>query len=507
MGVRLVLLVLALVASATATAGPAGAARTGFFFGLHEDAAATLTRGVPFARDLGATAFRIPLQWRPGLTRLEPSQRADLDRLVAAAPRGLRLVANPWSAGPDAPLDDARRDEFCAFARDVVVNYRRVTDVVVGNEPNKDYAWHPQFNVDGTSAAPAAFAALLARCWTVLHAVRPGVNVVAPALSPTGNDNPGGSNISHSPVRFLERMGEAYRASGRTRRLFDTFAHNVYGSTPYERPWRDHTSNQISQGDWRDLLNVLRLSFGGTGQPIPGECRPVGRCVWLWYTEAGFQTTPDEAKRPLYVDEENVVTIPDEAGGEPLVPAAQLAAAAPDQATQFVDAVRLAYCQPYVQGIFNYLLVDNRSLGRWQSGLLWTDWTPKDSYAAAKAVIAEARSGRVDCAALKGGPVPVVDARAPRAPRWIGVSAGSRRVVLDWRDARDGDVMGYRVLRAARPGGRWRLLTPRLLTASRLVDRRVRNGQRYAYVVTAVDTVEHESARSRVRTVTPRPRR
>ena len=37
---------------------------------------------------------------------------------------------------------------------------------------------------------------------------------------------------------------------------------------------------------------------------------------------------------------------------------------APDQASQLATALRLAYCQPRVEAFFNFLLVDEPSLGR-----------------------------------------------------------------------------------------------------------------------------------------------
>ena len=68
------------------------------------------------------------------------------------------------------------------------------------------------------------------------------------------------------------------------------------------------------------------------------------------------------------------------------------------------DSLRLAYCQPYVEAYFNFLLADERDLRGWQSGLLWADWSPKPAFHAFAAEIAAARRGGVDCSALKGAP-------------------------------------------------------------------------------------------------------
>ena len=74
-----------------------------------------------------------------------------------------------------------------------------------------------------------------------------------------------------------------------------------------------------------------------------------------------------------------------------------------DQATQLADAMRLAYCQPYVGAFFNFFLADESSLSGWQSGLLWSDWQPKPSYAAFARTVADVNRGWVDCAAYGGG--------------------------------------------------------------------------------------------------------
>ena len=107
-------------------------------------------------------------------------------------------------------------------------------------------------------------------------------------------------------------------------------------------------------------------------QPIPGEGTPI------WYLEIGWQTLPDPDKRGLYTGVETETRpIPDDVPGDD-----NGEGEASDQAAQFTDAIRLAYCQPYVEAIFPFLLVDERVLGRWQSAPLWADWTPKGSFGA-----------------------------------------------------------------------------------------------------------------------------
>ena len=45
--------------------------------------------------------------------------------------------------------------------------------MIVGNEPNLNRFWLPQFNPDGTDAAAPAYLALLARSYDALKAVDP----------------------------------------------------------------------------------------------------------------------------------------------------------------------------------------------------------------------------------------------------------------------------------------------------------------------------------------------
>src|SRR5439155_7463620 len=248
---------------------------------------------------------------------------------------GLRLVLAVYGSPTSAPQDDTSRTQFCTYARNAVARFPSINDVVIWNEPNLSFFWRPQFNPDNSSAAPAAYEALLARCWDVLHAFRPGINVVGPATSPRGNDNPNAvSNISHSPVNFIEQMGAAFRTSGRSERLFDTVGQHVYQNSFRERPGLIHTAGKgISEGDWNKLVQTLLEAFGGTAQPVPGPGCGV-TCVPIWYLESGFQTAVPPELAGFYTGTENVVPIPDFAGGEADFPGSSPLATslAPDQA-------------------------------------------------------------------------------------------------------------------------------------------------------------------------------
>jgi hypothetical protein len=267
-------------------------------------------------------------------------------------------VLGVYGRALDAPREAAAREDYCRFVRNVVLRYGEIRDVVIWNEANSDTFWQPQ---DG---APAAYAALLARCWDVLHASIPNVNVLTTTAS------------SHEPAAFIRGVGAAHRATGRVLPLFDTVGHNPYPLFPGEAPTARHDVH-IGQGDYDRLVAVLDESFPGTAQPPPA----------VWYLENGFQTTVAIGRRSHYSGQESVVNT--------LAPR--------EQAAQLGTALRLAHCQPRVAAYFNFLLVDETQLEGWQSGLLWADWKRKPAFAAYRAAIAEVRRGAVDCAsALRG---------------------------------------------------------------------------------------------------------
>lgn len=387
--------VVAILLAVSCMRAPAAAAEPGLLVAVTDDA--FLWRpdaGAAVGRELGLSGFRVALGWVPGQTELDPADLERFDRMLAAAD-GLRVVVTVFGDAGAVPVDAAGRDAYCAYVRDLLTHYPSINDIVIWNEPNLGFFWRPQFTPGGASAAPAAYQALLARCWDVLHDHRPGVNVIT-TTSPSGNDNPFAvSNVSHSPGAFVRKMGAAYRASGRQRRIFDTVGHNPYGMSSAESPARRHLMpSHVAQGDADRLVQALVDGFGGTGQPVPGTCPGVIRsCVSIWYLEAGYQTVPDAEHRSHYMGREN--------DARP-IPVASPAGAGPvtTQITQLELGIRLAYCQPYVGAFFNFLLWDEADLARWQSGVLWADGTPKASFAALRAIVDEVKDGRVDCAGV-----------------------------------------------------------------------------------------------------------
>jgi hypothetical protein len=259
------------------------------------------------------------------------------------------------------PLDDQTRGQYCSYVADILQDFPTIHDVVIWTEPNNATFWKPQAGASG------AYEALLARCWDMLHAVEPQVNVIA-ASAPHAN-----------PVGWYLGLGEAYRASGRTRPIFDTVGHNAYPQTSAESPSAQHGGSVIDEGDYDKLMSVLQQAFGGTAQPIPGEAG-----VTIWYMEDGFQSRVVYG-RNLYTGTETDRYALDEQ----------------EQGRQLAAAVRLAYCQPNVGAFFNFELRDETALKGWQSGVVRANWSPKPSFFMFRDAIIDVLRSSVDCGAYR----------------------------------------------------------------------------------------------------------
>ena len=459
--------VVAMFSVACVFAGSARAAPN-FVFGFTDNLALSVgEQATGPERALGAGGVSYVLVWHPGEVAPDETQAAELARGVAAA-SGMRVILSIRTSGAETPLDDAARDQFCSFARNAIESSPSINDLVIGNEPDSSYFWRPQFNPDGSSAAPAAYEALLAHCYDVLHAFRPTINIGAPATGPYGNDNPNAvSNISHSPTSFILKLGAAYRETGRTSRIFDTVVHHPYGYWNDERPYLMHrTQNSIGEGDWNRLVDTYQAAFAGTEQAVPGRCFPGAPCVPIWYLELGFQT--DVPPLPGYFGSENVRVVPDALVGEPSSPSPPADSPAPDQATQLGYALRLAYCQPYVEVGFNFLLQDDANLAGYQSGLYRIDGSEKAALPSLRAQIAALAAGAISCAP----PTPPLNT--------VAHATVDGDVELSWsRSSSTIGVSGYSVYRNAALIGTTQNAT--------FVDSTVGRGTQNSYLVRAFD--------------------
>ena len=213
-------------------------------------------------------------------TEAAPSE-AELDRSCATSPAP-RSSPPSGSTSPSirpgsrvTPLTPEARELFAAYVTCLKQQLPSIKDVIIGNEPNINRFWLPQFNPNGTDAAAPAYTALLARSYDAIKAVDPATRVWGGALAPRGVDRPGTGRDTHSPVAFLKDMGIAYRASGRS--SADHGRARVPSRTPTrsgQSPDTPHpNSTTIGLADYDRLMRTLATAFDNS--PQAGSLLPV----------------------------------------------------------------------------------------------------------------------------------------------------------------------------------------------------------------------------------------
>jgi hypothetical protein len=355
---------------------PAHAGGPALVLGATEDAVRAPTLAAAKAQmDLlvlaGFRGVRITQIWSPGEAALSSDDRAVLENVAAAARLDhVTVVTSVLSKGSaTTPLTDSDQADFAAYAASIVAFVPDLKILIVGNEPNLNRYWLPQFADDGSDAAAPAYEALLARTYDAVKAQSPGVTVLGGALSPRGGDVAGGIRPTHSPTVFIQDMGQAYHASGRTAPILDGFAFHPYEDNSSIAPVTGVHPNTttIALADYPKLVALLGAAFGNYELPI-------------WYDEFGVETQLPPAKQPLYTGTEPATTKPvDEA----------------TQSAYYTQAVQLAFCQPNVKGLFLFHTVDETDLAAWQSGVYYADGTPKSSLGTVKLALDRSRRGVV----------------------------------------------------------------------------------------------------------------
>ena len=271
------------------------------------------------------------------------------------------------------PLTDEQRADFASFAADVATRYPFVHDFIVGNEPNLNRFWLPQFNPDGTDAAAPAYEQFLATAYDALKAVRPHSTVYGGALAPRGVDKPNTGRDTHSPTAFITDLGAAYRASGRELPIMDAFAFHPYPETSTAGPNVPHPNGtSIGLADYPRLVGLLGAAFDGTSQR--------GSTLPLLYDEFGIETQIPPAKALLYVGTEPATTKP--------VSEAM-------QAQYYLQSMQMTFCQPTVLGLMLFHVQDEPDLAAWQSGEYYVDGTPKTSLGPVRRAAFSVRRGIV----------------------------------------------------------------------------------------------------------------
>jgi hypothetical protein len=381
---------LGVALAALATAAPSQAATRTLAVGASESASLVPDPVIAKARmDLallaGFNQIEVRADWRRGKTAPTAEELAPFQASALAAQLdAVRLVIAVNTGGIlDTPLSGLDRTQFAQYTASLAQSLPYVRDFVVGNEPNLNRFWWPQFDSRGRDVAAPAYEALLAHTYDALKAVSPRINVIGGAVSPRGADRASSSRPTHSPTTFLRDLGAAYRKSRRRTPIMDTLVIHPYGESSRTPPTALHPkSTSFSIADYPKLVKLLREAFHGTAQR--------GASLPILYGEYGVQTRIPLNKLGSYMNLGS--------------PSATDAISEPMQGAYYRRAIRLAYCQPTVTGLLFFHVTDEPDLDRWQSGLFYTDDTPKSDLAVVKSVAQAAQAGTLTCPKPKPKP-------------------------------------------------------------------------------------------------------
>jgi hypothetical protein len=311
------------------------------------------------AKLAGFDTIRVTQVWTKGQTAVGPIDSISLGNVVKAAQfTGVRLILSLYPFGSSVtPLTDEDRAAFAQLAVDAAKRWPYVHDFIIGNEPNLNRFWLPQFGPNGEDVAAPAYVSLLAVAYDALKAVRPHSTVYGGALAPRGVDKPATGRDTHSPTAFIADMGSYYRSTGRAIPVMDAFAFHPYPENSSTPPDFAHpNSSSLGLADYPKLVQLLGQAFDGTAQK--------GSTLPILYDEFGVETVPPATKAPFYTGAEPATTKPvDEV----------------TQARFYTQAMAMTFCQPNVIGLLLFHVQDEPALAAWQSGEFYVDGSPKTS--------------------------------------------------------------------------------------------------------------------------------
>src|SRR5947199_6076631 len=324
------------------------------------------------AKAAGFDTIRVTANWSPGLSTVPDDQLQELQSVAAAGMfLDIRIVATVMPFGSRAtPLTATARTQFERFAADLVRRVPTIREFIVGNEPNLNRYWLPQFGPDGEDVAAPVYVQLLARTYDLMKAADPNVFIDGGSVSPRGIDRPDTGRDTHSPTAFITDMGTAYRALHRNRPIMDGFSFHPYGENSSTPPTFAHvTGTSLGLADYDKLVGLLGTAFDGTAQ--------AGSKLPIIYDEYGVDSQIPDGKRRFYSGKEPATTKPESEGV---------------QAAYYRQALEMAACQPTVRGFLIFHVTDETDYNRWQSGVYYADRTPKSARPFVKPTMAEYRS-------------------------------------------------------------------------------------------------------------------
>jgi hypothetical protein len=369
--------ITAVLASACAALALAGAASS-TTFGVADDAGKYAEDGgagfFTMLTQLGMTENRMAVFWDPSQPATIYDQ-AFLDRSISQAQkRGIDLMFAIYPLKARALVDTPNGVQlFAQYAAKVAERYPYVRKIICLNEGNQPRFHQPQFDDAGNGISGFLQEQAMAACYDALKAVDPGIDVIAFGLSPRGNDDfDAPSNVSHSPVRFLKEVGDAYRASGRTKPIADDVSAHCYPNVNTDAPSVGYVWPKIGCVNFDRLKQAWWDAFHGTAQPVFREAgdNTGGPHVRVFVDEVGYQAKISGDKASLYSGAENVPVVEETTQG-----------------SYYAQLIALMACDPDVALLNFFHAVDETNLAAWQSGMVMPDGTRRASFGAVKDAI------------------------------------------------------------------------------------------------------------------------
>jgi NADH:ubiquinone oxidoreductase subunit len=277
------------------------------------------------------------------------------------------------SSDPESCGDTSRIQQFGAWAASVAKRFPSVNEFVVMNECNQPRFVNPQWDSLGNNQSAQICGRALAAAYDAIKAVGGSKFVFGVGLSPRGNDSPNAaSNASTTPVTFLGALGSWFKAfaqkTGRTNAIMDGFDFHPY-PVPQTQPFAQGYSNpkEASVTNLPRIYQAFYDAFNGSPQRTIGQQSGGGLPVSL--NETGIQT--DSTGHSGYTDTEVSAGSTGGVSGSFATEAYQ--------ASWYKQMLDLLSCDPNVQFVNIFHLIDEPSLIGWQSGLYYLDQSAKQS--------------------------------------------------------------------------------------------------------------------------------
>ena len=337
------LLALGFCCALTGLLAPAGAATSSVRFGIQDDAwlangPGTLESRLDRLERLGVDVVRFNLHW----DKIEPTSGRPDWASSDAVLKGLRarrigavvgLVGSPrWANGGRAPNYAPKSTSFAAFARAAAQRYFWVREWLIWNEPNQARWLKP--------TSPAVYVrSILNPAYAAIHAANPSAKVAGGVTAPRAG------TAGVSPVKWIRGMDAAGAR-------LDAYAHHPYPGRPSDTPAAGGCTladcETITMATLERLLTEVTKAFG------PKR---------IWLTEYAYQTGPGGVSQQR-------------------------------QAELLGEAALRVFKAPRVDMLIHYLVVDEPTTARFQSGLFATSGSPKlASFAFPLPLVQAGRSG------------------------------------------------------------------------------------------------------------------